>query len=56
MAKYINPYVSSKSSDNMGTQHGAGMPTKIGKKKGTFIEDSPKYEKAPKAKAPRKMN
>jgi hypothetical protein len=48
--KFVNPYVSSKSSDNKGTIHGSGIPGKVGQRKGTFTEDYSsklKFQKPP---------
>lgn len=51
---YINPYNPVKSSDNVGVEHGSGLPYKVGIKKGTFTED---YQRSShKGKPPRKMN
>jgi hypothetical protein len=50
---YVNPYVSSKSSDNKGTVHGSGIPGKVGVRKGTFTEDY--FPKLKSQKPPRKL-
>lgn len=51
---FINPYLSTKSSDNMGVIHGSGIPGKQGTRKGTFTEDYPNSHPT-KQKPPRKV-
>jgi hypothetical protein len=53
---FINPYVSSKSSDNAGVQHGSGLPGKTGLRKGTFTNEYPNKDPLRSSKPPRKMN
>jgi hypothetical protein len=42
--------------EQAGLEHGSGLPSTIGKKKGGFSDNAPKASALPKGKPPRKMN
>lgn len=52
---FTNPYNPVKSSDNMGTIHGSGIPGQRGTRYSTFTYSS-EFQKKPGRSPPKKMN
>jgi len=54
--KFGNAYSDRNTKDNFGVYHGIGITGKVGTNRSSFSVDSPKKEKMPLGKPPRKFN